>query len=189
MALTGTPIENNLTNLWSLFDFLNKGLLGSAEEFKRYASKLEKNPQNYQNLRQMISPFILRRLKTDKSIISDLPEKFEQVDYVNLSKKQIVLYRKQVYDLERKLKKSDGIERKGLVLATLTKLKQICNHPDQFLGLNIYKAMDSGKFEARTRFNLHAVSRNCGISCRIFEGNFSLRRLNFARRHVSKSAY
>lgn len=147
MALTGTPIENDLSNLWSLFDFLNKGLLGNAEEFKRYVKELEKNPQNYQYLRKLISPFILRRLKTDKTIISDLPEKMEQVDYVELSKKQVVLYRKQVSDLERKIESVDGIGRKGLILATITKLKQICNHPDQFLGLDSYKAAESGKFE------------------------------------------
>ena len=147
IAMTGTPIENNLSNLWSLFDFLNKGLLGNAEEFKDYANGLEKNPQNYQYLRKMISPFILRRLKTDKTIISDLPEKIEQVDYVELSKKQVVLYRKQVSDLEKQIQNASGISRKGLILATITKLKQICNHPDQFLGLASYKAAESGKFE------------------------------------------
>ena len=147
IAMTGTPIENNLSNLWSLFDFLNKGLLGSAEEFKHYANELERKPQNYQYLRKMISPFILRRLKTDKTIISDLPEKLEQVNYVELGKKQVVLYRKQVSDLEKQIANVDGISRKGLILATITKLKQICNHPDQFLGLASYKAAESGKFE------------------------------------------
>lgn len=147
IAMTGTPIENNLSNLWSLFDFLNKGLLGTAKEFKKYAGELEKRPQNYQYLRKMISPFILRRLKTDKTIISDLPEKLEQVDYVKLTKKQTVLYRKQVSDLEKQIQNVEGISRKGLILATITKLKQICNHPDQFLGLASYKAAESGKFE------------------------------------------
>ena len=147
IAMTGTPIENNLSNLWSLFDFLNKGLLGSMEEFKRYANKLGDSPQDYQKLRRIVSPFILRRLKTDKSIISDLPEKMDQVDYVTLSKKQVVLYRKQVQDFEEALESANGIARKGIILSTIMKLKQICNHPDQFLGMNDYVPADSGKFE------------------------------------------
>ena len=147
IALTGTPIENDLSNLWSLFDFLNKGLLGNMDEFAQYTKSLDKNPQNYQYLRKMISPFILRRLKTNKSIISDLPEKLEQIDYVELSKKQVVLYRKQVADSEKHIKETIGISRKGLILATITKLKQICNHPDQFLGQELYKPSESGKFE------------------------------------------
>ena len=147
IAMTGTPIENNLSNLWSLFDFLNKGLLGSMEEFKRYVNKLGDNPQDYQKLRRIVSPFILRRLKTDKSIISDLPEKMEQTDYVTLSKKQTVLYRKQVQDFEEALESAQGIARKGIILSTIMKLKQICNHPDQFLGMSDYAPADSGKFE------------------------------------------
>ncbi|MBQ7453496.1 MAG: DEAD/DEAH box helicase family protein, partial [Selenomonadaceae bacterium] len=118
IALTGTPIENDLSNLWSLFDFLNKGLLGNTEEFGRYVKQLDSSPQNYQYLRKMISPFILRRLKTDKSIISDLPDKMEQIDYVELSKKQVVLYRKQVDDLEKSIQKFSGMARRGMVLAT-----------------------------------------------------------------------
>lgn len=147
IIMTGTPIENNLSNLWSLFDFLNKGLLGSAAEFKKYANQLNQNPENYQKLRKMLSPFILRRLKTDKTIIADLPEKIEQIDYVGLSKKQIVLYRDQVKKLESTLQEFSGIMRRGMILSTITKLKQICNHPDQFLGLNSYNPTDSGKFE------------------------------------------
>ena len=148
IAMTGTPIENDLSNLWSLFDFLNKGLLGSAAEFKRYAKELGDNPQGYQRLRRLVSPFILRRLKTDKSIISDLPDKMEQVDYVTLSKKQTVLYRKQVEDLEAALEGgAEGIARKGIILAAIMKLKQICNHPDQFLGSGGYDPDDSGKFD------------------------------------------
>ena len=147
IAMTGTPIENNLSNLWSLFDFLNRGLLGNMEEFKRYANKLGDSPQDYQKLRRIVSPFILRRLKTDKSIISDLPEKMEQVDYVTLSKKQTILYRKQVQDFEEALESVAGIARRGMILATIMKLKQICNHPDQFLGLDEYTPSDSGKFD------------------------------------------
>ena len=146
IALTGTPIENNLSNLWSLFDFLNKGLLGNAKEFGRYSNQLVNTPENYQKLRRMLSPFILRRLKSDKSIIADLPEKMEQIDYVSLSKKQVILYHKQVSDLERRITGSEGLKRRGIILATITKLKQICNHPDQFLGLDGYNPIDSGKF-------------------------------------------
>lgn len=147
IAMTGTPIENDLTNLWSLFDFLNKGLLGSSAEFHDYCKRLEDNPEGYAKLKSMIAPFMLRRVKTDKAIISDLPDKLEQIDYVGLSKKQTVLYRKYVAELAEKLQESDGIKRRGLVLASLTKLKQICNHPDQYLGQTAYDPKESGKFE------------------------------------------
>ncbi len=147
IAMTGTPIENDLSNLWSLFDFLNKGLLGSSVQFRKYANQLSEHPESYHRLRQMLAPFVLRRLKTDKSIIHDLPEKMEQVDYAALSKKQVVLYRKQVKEVEQKLAVSDGMSRRGAILAAITKLKQICNHPDQFLGQSAYSMADSGKFE------------------------------------------
>lgn len=147
VAMTGTPVENDLTNLWSLFDFLNKGLLGSSKEFHEFAKGLSQNPQGYAKLKSMIAPFMLRRVKTDKRIISDLPDKLEKIDYVDISKKQAVLYRKYVSDLAAKLEESDGMERRGLVLASLTKLKQICNHPDQYLGQQMYDLKDSGKFE------------------------------------------
>ena len=148
IALTGTPIENDLTNLWSLFDFLNKGLLGSSAEFKRYAKSLSENPDRYVRLKSMVSPFILRRLKTDKSIISDLPEKVEAKDYVSLSKRQLVLYRKLVEELSRTLSETDesGIKRKGIVLGALTKFKQICNHPDLYHGEEAFDPSESGKF-------------------------------------------
>ncbi|MCI6885967.1 MAG: DEAD/DEAH box helicase, partial [Lachnospiraceae bacterium] len=145
--MTGTPIENDLTNLWSLFDFLNPGLLGTAQEFHDFCRRLGDHPEGYERLRMMVSPFILRRLKTDRKIISDLPDKLETVDYVKLSKKQVVLYRRQVAELEEKLQSADGMERRGLVLASLIRLKQICNHPDQFLGQNVFAPEDSGKFE------------------------------------------
>ena len=147
IALTGTPIENELTNLWSLFDFLNKGLLGSSKEFSDFTKSLNKNPQGYAKIRNMISPFMLRRMKTDKRIISDLPDKIENIDYISLSKKQTVLYRKYVAELAQKVNESEGIERSGIVLGALTKLKQICNHPDEYLGQETYEAKDSGKFE------------------------------------------
>ncbi len=147
IAMTGTPIENELANLWSLFDFLDKGLLGGSDEFRSYCKRLQTNPEGYARLKGMIAPFMLRRLKTDKTIISDLPEKLEQVDYVDVSKKQAVLYRKYVAELAEKLEECEGLQRRGLILASLTKLKQICNHPDQYLGQDAYIAQESGKFE------------------------------------------
>lgn len=146
IAMTGTPIENELTNLWSLFDFLNKGLLGSSTEFRQFCKRLKTQPEQYARLKAMVSPFMLRRLKTDKKIISDLPDKLETIDYTDMTKKQIVLYRKVVADMEYRIRESDGMERRGLVLATITKLKQICNHPDQYLGQDRYAAEESGKF-------------------------------------------
>ena len=147
IIMTGTPIENDLSNLWSLFDFLNKGLLGTSDEFKDFASSLDRDGAGYDKLRNMISPFILRRMKSDKKIIADLPDKVEKNEYVTLSRKQTVLYRKLVDDLELILQDASGFRRKGIVLAYLTKLKQICNHPDQYLGQERYDAKDSGKFE------------------------------------------
>lgn len=147
IAMTGTPIENDLSNLWSLFDFLNKGLLGSMTEFKAFCRGLEKNPEGYAKLRNMIAPFLLRRVKTDKKIISDLPEKLEQIDYVALSPKQTVLYRKLLAETQEKVLNSDGMQRRGLVLSLLLHLKQICNHPDQYLGTEEYSPVQSGKFE------------------------------------------
>ncbi|MGN0502986.1 MAG: DEAD/DEAH box helicase [Ruminococcus sp.] len=147
VIMTGTPIENDLSNLWSLFDFLNKGLLGSFEEFKRFCRGLEQKPEGYAKLKSMIAPFLLRRVKTDKNIISDLPEKLEQIDYVTLSPKQAVLYRKLLAETQEKVLKSDGLQRKGLVLSLLLHLKQICNHPDQYLGSEEYSPSQSGKFE------------------------------------------
>ena len=146
VAMTGTPIENDLTNLWSLFDFLNKGLLGTSDEFRDFARNLEQNPEGYQKLKNMVAPFILRRVKTDRSIIEDLPDKLETVDYSSLSRKQIVLYRKQVRELEQKITEAEGIQRRGIVLGAITRLKQICNHPDQFLGQDTYDPEESGKF-------------------------------------------
>ncbi len=146
LALTGTPIENRLSDLWSLFDFLNPGLLGTASQFKKMVKQLEHNSHGYHKIRKMIQPFMMRRLKTDKSIIADLPEKIEIVDYATLSDKQVALYNQVVNNLELQLEDAEGIQRKGLVLATLTKLKQICNHPAHYLGLDEYNGNASGKF-------------------------------------------
>lgn len=147
IAMTGTPIENDLTNLWSLFDFLNKGLLGTSKEFHDYCRQLSEHPEGYSKLKAMVSPFMLRRIKTDKNIIADLPEKIESIDYVTMTKRQIVLYRKAVADMEHMLEKVEGIERSGIILTTIMKLKQICNHPDQYLGQTGYSEADSGKMQ------------------------------------------
>lgn len=147
IAMTGTPIENDYSNLWSLFDFLNKGLLGPFDQFKRFSKTIEDYPENTTKLRNLVSPFILRRLKTDKSIISDLPAKIEIVDHVNLSKRQIVLYKKQVEQLKENIETAQGMERRGIVLSYITKFKQICNHPDQFNHDISFKAIDSGKYQ------------------------------------------
>ncbi len=150
MILTGTPVENRLDDLWSLFDFLNPGLLGSSQEFKRMIANIHDQRDGYARLRQVTAPYILRRLKTDRSIISDLPEKIEMKTYATLSRRQIVLYRELVKSLEESLLEAEGIQRKGLVLASLMKFKQICNHPDQYLGSGDFQESDSGKF-ARLR--------------------------------------
>lgn len=147
IALTGTPVENRLADLWSIFDFLNQGLLGNAREFSGFAKKLKDQPDGYGRLKQVVSPFILRRLKSDKNIIADLPEKIEMKSYATLGKKQAALYMALIKDIQRKLESSDGIERKGLILASLVKFKQICNHPDQYLGQSAYQANESGKYD------------------------------------------
>ena len=145
IAMTGTPIENELGNLWSLYDFLDCGLLGNQAEFKRFAKGLEDDTSGYARLKNMISPFLLRRLKTDKRIIQDLPDKQETVDYVSMSKKQILLYRTVTAELEHSIESLDGIERRGKVLAAILKLKQICNHPDQYTGQTAFEEKESGK--------------------------------------------
>ncbi len=136
IALTGTPVENRLSELWSIMDFLNKGYLGTAKEFHtKFALPIEKyrNPYRAGALKRLVQPFILRRLKTDKTIIKDLPEKMEMKVFCNLTREQATLYEAVVEEMMEKIENSEGIQRKGLVLSTLMKLKQVCNHPAQFL--------------------------------------------------------
>jgi len=144
--MTGTPIENRLTDLWSLFDFLNPGLLGNAREFKQFSKSLKDDNFGYSRLRKLISPYILRRLKSDKSVISDLPEKVEMKTYASLSKKQVLLYKNIVEEIKQTIAEAEGIQRKGLILSSLMKFKQICNHPDQYLGTGEFEEKESGKF-------------------------------------------
>ena len=144
IALTGTPVENRPLDLWSIFDFLNPGLLGSAKAFGRFVKALGKS--GYAPLRELTRPYLLRRLKTDKSVIRDLPEKTEVTAYCGLSRKQAALYQQSLDDLKQRLAEVSGIERRGLVLASLTRLKQICNHPSQWLRDGSFAPATSGKF-------------------------------------------
>ncbi|MGH7070844.1 MAG: DEAD/DEAH box helicase [Acetobacteraceae bacterium] len=146
IALTGTPVENHLGDLWSIFDFINPGLLGSARQFSLYARGLANRPVNpYGPLRELVRPYILRRLKTDKAVIADLPDKTELKAYCHLSHRQVALYEQAVRELRKVLENADGIERKGLVLAMLMRLKQICNHPSHWLSDGLWAEQDSGK--------------------------------------------
>lgn len=153
IALTGTPVENNVGDLWSVMEFLNPGLLGTQAEFKRsffVPIQASRDADAIQRLKQLTGPFILRRLKTDKSIISDLPEKMEMKVFCNLTKEQGSLYKAVVNDVEEKLKDAEGIHRKGLVLSTIAKLKQVCNHPAHFAGDNSPVPNRSGKLSRLT---------------------------------------
>ena len=132
IALTGTPVENRLAELWSLMDFLNPGLLGPADKFRtRYAIPVERHGQTEpaERLRAITRPYLLRRLKTDPAVITDLPEKIEIKQYCQLTTEQASLYQSVVDDMMEKIASTEGIERRGNVLAAMAKLKQVCNHP------------------------------------------------------------
>lgn len=136
IALTGTPVENRLGEMWSIMDFLNPGMLGSAEVFRtRYAIPIERHAdeESAARLRAITRPYLLRRVKTDPTIIDDLPEKVEIKQYYTLTSEQASLYQAVVDEMMVKIEQSEGIERRGNVLATMAKLKQICNHPAQLL--------------------------------------------------------
>jgi len=150
MALTGTPIENRLSELWSIMEFLNPGYLDSFKKFRKdFAIPIEryKSQETSEKLRDMVKPFILRRLKTDKKIIKDLPDKLEMKVYCNLTKEQTTLYKAVVDDMMELIEESEGIKRRGLVLSALTKLKQICNHPALFLHDHSSLENRSGKLD------------------------------------------
>ncbi len=148
VALTGTPIENRLSDLWSLFDFINPGLLGSFKQFGNFVKALDnRETEKYTPLRNLVQPYVLRRLKTDKRVITDLPDKCEVATWCGLSKKQAAHYQRVVDELRESLESSDGIKRRGIVLATMTRFKQICNHPSHLTGDGDYLPEDSGKLQ------------------------------------------
>ena len=149
IALTGTPVENRLSDLWSIFDFTHPGLLGSGQAFGRYVRRLAE-ARSYGPLRELVRPYILRRLKNDKSVIADLPDKTDMKAFCYLSPTQAALYQKAVEELADALDSAEGMGRKGIVLSFLMRFKQICNHPSHWLGDDAWAESDSGKF-ARLR--------------------------------------
>jgi SNF2 family DNA or RNA helicase len=163
VALTGTPVENRLSELWSIMEFLNPGYLGSANDFRgRFAVPIERyrNSERAQALKNLIQPFVLRRLKTDATIIQDLPAKNEMKVFCNLTAEQASLYEAVVKEMLEKIAKSEGIERKGLVLATLLKLKQVCDHPAHFLKDGSVLEDRSGKLTRLREMLEEALSEN-----------------------------
>ena len=154
LALTGTPVENRLLDLWSIFNFLNPGFLGKQAQFRKtFEIPIQRNNDVRQSskLKKLVEPFILRRMKTDRTIIKDLPDKVEQKVYCNLTKEQAALYQSVVKQITGELEQAEGMSRRGLILSSLTKLKQICNHPRQFL-------QDSSDFSTQRSHKLDRLS-------------------------------
>jgi SNF2 family DNA or RNA helicase len=168
MALTGTPVENRLSELWSIMHFLNPGYLGSRAAFhKRFALPIERYADRdvTDRLKTLVSPFVLRRLKTDASIIQDLPEKLEMKVYCNLTPEQATLYQAVVQEAMERVEKAEqddpggrGMQRRGVVLSMLLRLKQVCNHPAQFLGDGSQVGGRSGKLNRLAEMLEEALS-------------------------------
>jgi len=159
VALTGTPVENRLVELWSIMEFLNPGYLGPASTFKRTIARpieQRRDPKRAEQLRRMIQPFILRRLKTDPTVIDDLPECVQTKEYANLTSEQAGIYEQVVNKMMNEVEQSDGIQRRGLVLSTLVKLKQVCNHPGHYAqaghrdGVSVIESSTPGLQSARS---------------------------------------
>jgi SNF2 family DNA or RNA helicase len=153
VVLTGTPVENHIGDLWSIMEFLNPGFLGHQAEFRRrffLPIQAYHDPEAANRLKRLTGPFILRRLKTDREIISDLPEKMEMKVFCNLTREQASLYEAVVKEVQTPLDSAEGIRRKGMVLAAISKLKQVCNHPAHFLGDNSATPGRSGKLARLT---------------------------------------
>jgi SNF2 family DNA or RNA helicase len=153
IALTGTPVENHVGDLWSILEFLNPGWLGTSSTFRKQffvPIQAQQDAEAALRLKRLTSPFILRRLKTDRSIIADLPDKLEMKVFCTLTREQATLYQAVVNELHEAMTVAEGIQRKGIILATLTKLKQVCNHPAHFLGDNSELAGRSGKLARLT---------------------------------------
>jgi SNF2 family DNA or RNA helicase/uncharacterized Zn finger protein len=169
IAMSGTPVENRLSEYWSIFDFSNKGYLDSLKNFKEEYAKpieIERDREKLEKFRKVTEPFILRRLKSDRSIIKDLPEKVEKDQFCQLSPVQTALYKNVVDTTMETIEKTEGIERKGLVLKLITALKQVCNHPRQFLKKGDLSPADSGKMQML--FNLLHEIQQSGEKTLIF---------------------
>jgi SNF2 family DNA or RNA helicase len=161
IVLTGTPIENSLGDLWSIFDFICPGLLETSTVFGKYIKNLNRSPQpNYGPLRRLLRPYVLRRLKLDKKIITDLPDKTEVTAYCSLTPRQVALYEHGLQELAQKLDLAEGMARRGLILSYLLRFKQICNHPSQWLGDDDYQSKHSGKFARLTELAEGISSRH-----------------------------
>jgi SNF2 family DNA or RNA helicase len=165
VALTGTPVENRLSELWSIMQFLNPGFLGSRRGFRdTFAVPIERYQDDdaIERLKGLVGPFILRRLKTDRSIVQDLPEKLEMKVYCDMTAEQATLYEAVVQEALQRVEEAaasdDDMQRRGLVLGMLTRLKQVCNHPAQFLGDGSALAGRSGKLERLAEMLEEALS-------------------------------